>query len=184
MQSRSFNSIVVAVIFMAGTAGVAAEETQRSGFWGGVDVGAGYLARSDGTLESNSADIYMGFKAGYVLHPQVLAGLELSGWNQEATDRDDSSKGEGLMQVFLISRLYPMGDSNFFAKVGGGWVRQWVNGPAGKSTLDGWGATVGVGYDYSLGENWAVTPFLNYSFGKAEDQNHQAVTLGVGFSFF
>jgi outer membrane autotransporter protein len=43
---------------------------------------------------------------------------------------------------------------------------------------------VGVGYDYSLGENWAVTPFLNYSFGKAEDQKHQAVTLGVGFSFF
>jgi outer membrane autotransporter protein len=77
-----------------------------------------------------------------------------------------------------------MRDSNLFAKVGGGWVRQWVNGPAGKSTLDGWGATVGVGYDYSLGRNWAVTPFLNYSFGKAEDQKHQAVTLGVGFSFY
>ena len=184
MESRSFVSFVVTVIFIAGTPVAAAEEMQRSGFWGGIDIGAGYVDRSIGSLDSNSTDIYMGFKAGYVLHPQVLAGLELSGWNQQATDRDDPSKGEGLMQVFLISRLYPMRDSNLFAKVGGGWVRQWVNGPAGKSTLDGWGATVGVGYDYSLGRNWAVTPFLNYSFGKAEDQKHQAVTLGVGFSFY
>jgi hypothetical protein len=184
MESRSFVSIVVAVVFMAGTPVIGAEETQRSGFWGGIDIGAGYVERSVGSLESNSTDIYMGFKVGYVLHPQVLPGLELSGWNQQATDRDDPTKGEGLMQVFLISRLYPMGDSNLFAKVGGGWVRQWVNGPAGNSTLDGWGATVGVGYDYSLGRNWAVTPFLNYSFGKTEDQKHQTVTLGVGFSFY
>ena len=169
---------------MAGPAGAAAEETQRSGFWGGIDIGAGYVERAVGSLESNGTDIYMGFKAGYVLHPQVLAGLELSGWNQQATDREDPTRGEGLMQVFLISRLYPMGDSNLFAKIGGGWVRQWVNGPAGKSTLDGWGATVGVGYDYSLGRNWAVTPFLNYSFGKAEDPKPQAVTLCVGFSFY
>ena len=184
MGSRLLTSIVVPVVLMAGTSVAAAEETQRSGFWGGVDVGAGYVERSVGSLESDGTDIYMGFKAGYAVHPQVLAGLELSGWNQQATDRDDDTKGEGLMQVFLISRLYPMRDSNLFAKVGGGWVRQWVNGPAGKSTLDGWGATVGVGYDYSLGENWAVTPFLNYSFGKTEDQKHQAVTLGVGFSFY
>ena len=184
MGSRLLASIVVPVVLMAGTSVAATEETQRSGFWGGIDVGAGYVERSVGSLESDGTDIYMGFKAGYALHPRVLAGLELSGWNQQATDRDDDTKGEGLMQVFLISRLYPMRDSNLFAKVGGGWVRQWVNGPAGKSTLDGWGATVGVGYDYSLGENWAVTPFLNYSFGKAEDQKHQAVTLGVGLSFY
>jgi len=184
MGSRLLASIVVPVVLMAGTSVAATEETQRSGFWGGIDVGAGYVERSVGSLESDGTDIYMGFKAGYALHPQVLAGLELSGWNQQATDRDDDTKGEGLMQVFLISRLYPMRDSNLFAKVGGGWVRQWVNGPAGKSTRDGWGATVGVGYDYSLGENWAVTPFLNYSFGKAEDQKHQAVTLGVGLSFY
>ena len=184
MECRLFTSIVVAVVLMAGTSVVGAEETQRSGFWGGVDVGAGYVERSVGSLERASTDIYMGFKAGYAVHPQVLAALELSGWNQQATDKDDSTKGEGLMQVFLISRLYPMRDSTLFAKVGGGWVRQWVNGPAGKSTLDGWGAMVGVGYDYYLGENWAVTPFLNYSFGKTEDQKHQAVTLGVGFSFY
>ena len=77
-----------------------------------------------------------------------------------------------------------MRDSNLFAKVGGGWVRQWANSPAGKLTLDGWGATVGVGYDYPLGGNWSLTPFFNYGFGKAENQSHQTITLGVGISFY
>ena len=104
MESRTFSSIIVAALFMVGTAVVA----------------AGYLDRSVGSLESNNTNIYMGFEAGYVLHPRVLVGLEPSGW-----------------------------------------VRQWVNGPAGKSTLDGWGATMGIGYDDSWGENRAVTPFVN-----------------------
>jgi hypothetical protein len=79
MESRSFVSIVVAVVFMAGTPVAAAEETRRSGFWGGIDIGAGYVERSVESLESNGTDIYMGFKAGYVLHPQVLPGQELGG---------------------------------------------------------------------------------------------------------
>ena len=184
MGIRFSVSIGVAVIFLAGTAVVTAEETERSGFWAGLDIGAGYVERSVGSVESDNTDLYMRFKAGYAVHPQILAGLELSGWNQQATDRNDPTKGEGLMQVFLISRLYPMRDSNLFAKVGGGWVRQWVNNPSEESTLDGWGATVGIGYDYPLGGNWALTPFFNYSFGKAEDQKHQTFTLGLGISFY
>jgi hypothetical protein len=184
MDIRSSASSVVAMMILAGAAVVSAEETQRSGFWGGFDIGAGYVDRSSGASQSSNGDFYLGLKAGYVVHPQILAGLELSGWNQQATDRDDPSKGEGLMQLFLISRLYPMEDSNLFAKVGAGWARQWVNGPVGKSALDGWGATLGVGYDYPLAGNWAVTPFFNYGFGKTEDQKHQTFTLGVGISFY
>jgi hypothetical protein len=184
MDIRLSAPIIAAVLFLADTAMVVAEETERSGFWGGLDVGVGHVERSVGSLDVDGTDFYMGVKAGYVIHPQALLGLELSGWNQEATDWDDPAKGEGLMQVFLISRLYPMRDSNLFAKVGGGWVRQWVKGPSGKSTLDGWGATLGVGYDFSLTKNWAVTPFFNYSFGKADDQNHQAFTLGAGITFY
>ena len=184
MGIQCFVSSVVAAILLGGTTLAAGEETQRSGIWGGIDVGGGYVKRSSDSFESSNGDFYLGLKAGYVVHPRILAGLELSGWNQQSTDRNDPAKGQGLMQVFLISRLYPMAASNLFAKAGGGWVRQWANGTGGTSSLDGWGATVGVGYDYSLDDNWAVTPFLNYGFGKAGDQKHQAITLGVGFTFY
>lgn len=184
MNTRFKASLVVVALCTVGIETVSADESLRSGFWGGLDIGAGSVERSGGSLNSAGVDFYMGIKAGYALHPQVLAGLELSGWNQEATDVHDSTKGEGLMQVFLISRLYPMGNSNLFAKVGGGWVRQWANSPSGKSTLDGWGATLGVGYDIPVSGKWAATPFLNYSFGETEKQKHQAITLGVGVSFY
>ena len=184
MKIRFAAPSVVAAVLFAGTMAASAEELQRSGFWGGLDVGAGRVERSIGKLNDSGTDFYMGIKGGYALHPQVLVGLELSGWNQQATDRDDSTKGEGLMQVFLISQLYPMANSNLFAKVGGGWVRQWANSPSGKSTLDGWGATLGVGYDVPVGGKWAVTPFFNYGFGETEKQKHQTFTLGVGVSFY
>ena len=184
MNSRSSASIAIALILFSGASPAPAEDTLRSGFWGSLDVGAGYVDRSIGGLESQSTDLYLGFAGGYVIHPQILAGLELSGWNQEPTDRNDVTKGEGLMQAFVIGRFYPMRDSNLFAKAGGGWVRQWVKDPGGQSNRDGWGATVGLGYDYPLDENWAVTPFFNYSFGKADDQKHQIFTLGVGITFY
>ena len=184
MKIRTLASLVVAAALFAGTAAVSAEETQRSGFWGGLDIGAGRVERSIGSLNNDGADFYMGIKAGYAFHRQILAGLELSGWNQEATDWHDDTVGEGLMQVFLISRLYPMEDSNLFVKIGGGWVRQWANSPSGKSALDGLGATVGIGYDYPLGGSWAATPFFNYGFGNTGAQKHQTFTLGVGVSFY
>lgn len=184
MRLRFHAPLFVAVLLLTVTATAFGEEGPRSGFWGGGDIGVGRLERSVGGSSNAGADFYFGVKAGYTVHPQILVGAELSGWNQEATDWDDSTKGEGLMQVFLISRLYPMKDSNLFAKVGGGWVRQWENGPTGKTSLDGWGATLGIGYDVYVGDKWAVTPFLNYGFGRTEIQNHQAITLGVGVSFF
>lgn len=184
MDTRYSAWMGVAVLLVSGAGAVSAQETERSGFWGGIDVGAGYVDRSVTGLDNQSTDIYLGFKAGYVVHPQVLVGLELSGWNQEATDRNDPTQGEGLMQAFVISRIYPTRDANLFAKVGGGWIRQWRNSATGDSTLDGWGATVGLGYDYALGSGWAVTPFLNYGFGEAQDQKHQAFTLGVGLTFY
>ena len=86
--------------------------------------------------------------------------------------------------TFLINRFYFSRDSNLFVKVGGGWVRQWAKNPSSNTPLDGWGAMAGIGYDFSIDENWAVTPFLNYSFGTTEEQKHQAITLGVGITFY
>ena len=184
MDTRSSVSITFALMCCIGAGPVVAEETVRQGFWGNLDMGVGYVDRSIGGLDNQSTDFYLGIAGGYVIHPRILAGFELSGWNQESTDLNDPTKGEGLMQAFVIGRFYPMRDVNLFAKTGGGWVRQWVNDPGGKSTRDGWGATVGLGYDYSLGENWAVTPCFNFSFGDADGQKHEIFTLGVGITFY
>ncbi len=184
-MSRQLPALVFAAgLIVIGTECAGAEATEKSGLWGGIDVGAGRVERSAGGLDTRETNVYLGFKAGYVVHPRALVGVELSGWNQEATDRDDPTRGEGLMQLFVIGRLYPVAGENVFARVGGGWARQWRNGPTGTATLDGWGATLGVGYDVSIGDGWAVTPFLNLGLGETGGLGYRSITLGAGLTFF
>lgn len=171
----------LALAVLLGSMPMRAEQLERSGYWAGFDVGAGFLERSRTGRDDSSTDLYLGMKVGYTVTPRILAAIELSGWLQEATNRQNPTEGEGLMQVFLVSRLYPLEDAGLFAKVGGGWLRQWNNEP-GRTSLDGWGVVVGAGYDFALSKRYAVTPFLNFSYGDAGSQEHQAVTVGVGLT--
>ncbi|MGV7223398.1 MAG: outer membrane beta-barrel protein [Nitrospinales bacterium] len=164
--------------------GVFAEEKfERSGFWGGVDFGVGFVQRSFAGIEEDENNFFLGFEGGYTLNPHFLIGVGLSGWLLEASDLEDPSKGEGISQVFLITRYYPSSSMGLFAKIGGGYVSYWNNRPGEPSSKDGWGLTFGGGYDFPLNENFAISPFINYGFGEADDQDHNVWTLGIGLTF-
>jgi hypothetical protein len=160
----------------------AAEKLERSGLWGGIDVGGGYVERSFSGIEEDETNFFLGVKGGYAFNPYILAGLELSGWLFESSNLDDSSEGEGLSQVLLITRLYPSKDYGFFGKLGGGYVSYWNNRP-GVSDSDGWGVTFGAGYDFSIYRNMAIAPLITYSFGEGDDLEHDAITFGLSFTW-
>lgn len=162
---------------------LAEEKFERSGFWGGVDFGVGFVQRSFSRIEEDENNFFLGFEGGYTLNPHFLIGAELSGWLLESSDLEDPSKGEGITQLFLITRYYPSSSMGIFAKVGGGYARYWNNRPGEPSNRDGWGLTLGGGYDFPINENFAISPFINYGFGKADDQDHNVWTLGIGFTF-
>ena len=82
----------------------AEEKFERSGFWGGVNFGVGFVQRSFAGIEEDENNFFLGFEGGYTLNPHFLIGVELSGWLLEASDLNDPSKGEGIMQAFLITR--------------------------------------------------------------------------------
>jgi len=86
-----------------------------------------------------------------------------------------------LSQVLLTTRYYPSLDSTVFFDIGGGYVSHWNNRPAEPRRMSGWGLSGGVGYAVWLASNWDLTPFLKYSFGDSDSQEHEAFTLGVGF---
>jgi hypothetical protein len=162
---------------------LAEENIERSGFWGGVDIGVGFVQNSSEGVEEDGDHFYLGFEGGYTLNSHILIGVELSGWLLESSDLNDASEGEGIMQAFLITRYYPSSTMGLFAKVGGGYLRYWNNRPGEPSNRNGWGLTLGGGYDFPINENFAISPFLNYSFGKADDQDHDVWTLGIGFTW-
>lgn len=73
-------------------------------------------------------------------------------------------------------------DCGLFAKVGGGYVSHWNNRLREPRRKEGLGLTFGGGHGSSVNKNLAITPFVTCSFGEADDQEHNALTLGVGFT--
>jgi len=161
----------------------ALENLERAGYWGAIDFGAGYLQQSGDGFEYKETNFFLGFQGGYTLNKHFLLGLELSGWLLQSDDIVYKTKGEGISQVFLISRYYPSKDSGWFAKAGGGYVSHWRNRLGETERESGWGLTVGGGYDFSMSQKWALTPFVSYSYGETGNQNHEVFTLGIGVTF-
>ena len=190
-SSRSAKMLCVffVSIFFITVAASAEDQHIRNGFWGGIDAGAGFLNQSFNDEDQDSTSFYLGFKGGYTINPHFLIGLELSGWLLEASDQycyyaycSDASEGEGIMQIFLISRFYPSKESGLFAKAGGGYVEHWNNNPGEPSSKSGWGLTLGGGYDFLLGENVALSPFATFSYGKTGNWDYRAITFGLGLT--
>jgi hypothetical protein len=165
---------------------LAESPVERKTWWAALNFGAGALSQSGGGINQDDTPGFLGFEGGYVVHPQFLVGIELSGWLLEKSNTQDPSVGEGLMQAFLTTRYYPLPDSGLFVKFGGGYVSHWNNRPGEPRRLSGWGLTAGGGYDVLLTESLPVlpfvTPFVTYSFGEAGDLNHNAITGGIGLT--
>jgi hypothetical protein len=190
-ESRILTLIVLVFFSLLGFSligpGTSAEEKAekkfvRSGFWGGVNLGIGFIQQSFAGMEEDKNNLFLGFEGGYTLNSHFLIGIELSGWLFEPSDLEDPSEGEGISQAFLISRYYPSSSMGLYAKIGGGYVNHWNNRPGEPSRKGGWGLTLGGGYDFPLNKNFAITPFISYGFGETEDQDHNVWTLGIGLT--
>lgn len=175
----------VAIVLFCWVPLTAADEIQvRNGFWGGIDAGAGLVGLSyDQGEDEDDIFFYLGFKGGYAINPQVLIGIELGGWLLEASDLNDPDEGRGISQAFLITRIYPRKESDFFLKAGGGHVSIWSNKTDDTRRKQGLGVTAGGGYDFRLNENAALSPFVTFSYGEAGSWDYTAVNFGIGITF-
>ena len=182
-------ALLISMFFITATA--SPEENHiRDGFWGGIDAGAGHLKQSFDEGDEDGTSFFLGFKGGYTINPHFLIGLELSGWLIKASDQycyygycSDASEGEGIMQIFLISRFYPSEEFGFFVKAGGGYAEHWNNRSGEPNSKSGWGLTVGGGYDFLLNENVALSPFAIFSYGETGNWDYRAITFGLGVTF-
>jgi hypothetical protein len=181
-SAKSVCVVLITIFFL--TPGASPEEYHiRNGFWGGVDAGAGLLRQSfDEGDDEDDTFFFLGFKGGYTINPHLLIGIELSGWLVEAQDLNDPREGEGIMQAFLITQLYPSKESGLFVKAGAGYVDNWSNKPGEPSRKEGWGFTVGGGYDFLVYEAFALSPFATFSYGETGNWDYRAITFGLGIT--
>ena len=185
---HSIKVFVVPALLVLSVAGQAEEggERESRGFRFGLDLGAGSVERKVFDFESDETNFYMGFSGGYWFSRHVLAGLELSGWLLEASNLNDPTVGEGISRVYLFAQIYPSTEYPAFLKVSGGYASHWNHRPGEPTGSSGDGYEIGGGYDFGVGKpgaRWFVTPFATYSAGSIGDEDHAAITVGVGFSF-
>jgi hypothetical protein len=176
-----------------------APEESRTLLWGGFDIGYASVARSY-SVSSDTRDNTFTFalRGGFQIDPRLLLGVEFGGWTLQASNNQDPASGEAIGTRFLILQVYPLADSPFFVRGGGGRVVYSNNRP-GESGASGSGGILGIGYDLAIkrrdGEHVAfyVTPSLDYSAGSfsgatsppgvAQDQHYRALSARIGLTF-
>ena len=151
-------------------------------FWFGCDLGAGQLNRSTADVSESKLRFYLGLEGGFAVTPQLLVGIQASGWLIEPGDYWDPTKGRAISPIFVTARIYPSKFSTFHIRLGGGAMNAWDNAVGG---FDRWGSgwEVGAGYDLNRGGRHHFTPFALYTQGRIDDLDLHALTFGVGYTW-
>ncbi len=185
-------TFLIACLCLAPTLACAGEP--GTGFWGGIDLGAGSLKRSYSISgDVSDTNIAMSLRGGYAWNPQLLLGVEIGGWLLEASDYNrDPSQGEAVETYLLFAQVYPSRGSPWFLKGGLGGARYWTN-HAGEGSGSGTAAMLGAGRDFRMSESWSFTAAADYSSGKldgltsppgvTQNASYRALTFRVGLTY-
>jgi len=164
----------------------------------GAGLGGGYVERTFSTtnaLDDSAGRFYMEFFGGYAFNPHLAVGMEIGGWLIEPdsdtytwnpywppdNERSEEPTGEGLSQILVFTRIYPHREKGLFIKLGGGYMDHWLKTTRGQYNEEGWTTVAGLGWDIHVSGKWSVTPAINYSYGVAGTQTHQAITASFAF---
>jgi hypothetical protein len=153
--------VAVVASLAAATTAQAQKAPTRQGFWfsGGLGMGSLGCDNCDSRENSVTGDISL----GGTLSPRWLLGVGTSGWSK-------SEQGGRLTVATLDARVrfYPWVTGGFFLTGGIGAAQERVSVGNASVSENGYGALVGIGYDYRIARNASVTPYWN-GFGMKSD---------------
>jgi hypothetical protein len=195
---RQLSTLLITATALA-LAGNASAQT-RHGFFigGGLGYGSGD-ASTDGTRQDlsqiggldsgRSGGLTFNLRLGKTLSPRLAVGVELDSYFRSEELADIS-----LFNATAAFYLYPW-DAGLFVKGGLGLARAGVSFEEDDLSGLGFGAMLGVGYDFPIGDTLAVTPQATYWFGSPGELSvddidvlhgfkHNVIEIGVGISFY
>ena len=177
----------------------------RSGFFLGVGGGYGTTGVSSPELgpDTNREGSGAGYlRAGWALDPQLIVGGELNVWVKTATLDELEPTFDFQLNIYQVSgtlTYYPQPRGGFFVKGGAGAAFMDADmkflGSSMKLDLGrGLGLLAGAGYDIPVGRRIAVTPAVNFWYGRLgdldfagerlfSDWSHNVVDFTVGITF-
>ena len=153
------------------------EEERRRGFWVSVGLGAGV------TTADVAADQSRGGGAGYlrlggVPDGHVVLGTEFIGW---ATEQNDVTTSRGAVTLFV--QYYPSTTGGLFFKGGMGAagvaVATDLNPGRVVTSADGFGMTLGSGYEFRLSRVASLTVNVDWVLQALDDSAGGSVSSSL-----
>lgn len=155
---------------------------RRSGFWIGFGGGAGWNT-SEGLDDDRRAGGALYLRMGGSPSQKLLIGGEIIGWGREL---NEATVARGNATVSAL--FYPSRRGGLFLKGGLGGSSLEIKRDGDNETENGFGSTLGVGWDIRLSRSLSLTPnadFLFQAFDAGENLQSTntlfLLTLGLTF---
>lgn len=179
---RGVVSVAALIAFGAAVASPASAQTPREhrGFWISFGLGGGWNLTRNVGLDSSSTGGGGGFvRLGGTLSEKLLLGGEVIGWGR-SVDGAELARGN----VNLTAMFYPSVQAGVYLKggLGGASLARTVTEGNTTTTVheEGFGATIGVGWDIRLARNFYLTPAVDFLYQRASSADNTIVLMTVG----
>jgi len=143
---------LLAAVFLGTATAPALAQGRHDGFWIGFGLGYG---RTGGDNSLGGGGAYL--RAGGTPTNMLLVGGEAIAW---AKTENDATVSQGNFTANIL--FYPSLNGGFFLKTGLGFASASSSFTLGNTTTtttdNGFGTTLGAGYDLKLGRNLYLTP--------------------------
>lgn len=180
-MNRRVAALIVGLLVVASAVNTNIASAQRSqeraGFWFNAGLGYGSLSCKDCDGE-REAGLSGGLSLGGTITPRFLLGVGTTGWTKS---EDGATLTVGTLDARM--RFYPSVAGGFFltAGLGVGSISADLAG-VGSDAETGYGAVVGVGYDFRIATNVSITPFLNGFAVSTSNADANVGQIGLGIT--
>lgn len=181
-------TILCAAVLFGSAASLSAQDSARPpaehrGVWLSGGLGGGTTNDADGGITNDDEGGPAGyFRLGGSVSPHILLGGEVIGMTLDRNGSDISFANATFALVYD-----PALPGGFFAKGGIGFASVMTSTDLGGGTFttdeEGFGVTLGVGYDIRIGGNLYLTPnfdLLLQTYSDDRDASMALFTLGLG----
>ena len=165
---------------------------QRQGFWIGFGLGDGSAGVDCSSCATDRTSGLSGnLRLGGTLSQSVLLGFESNGWIHSEQGIDETLGFGSAVVVW-----YPSRTGAFYLKFGLGVMSYTATDGVDDFTATAPAGSFGLGYDFRVGRNMSITPFLNSlatsaaslklngtAFPTSEDIKVNLLQFGVGLTW-